>query len=64
MAIVNLNELECGVTYTIMAEGTLNGRLVGPRSTHGNISTILCAIIISMFNMLLGNGDGGGTYST
>ena len=29
MAIVTLNGLACGVTYTITAGGTLNGQLVG-----------------------------------
>ena len=63
MATVNITGLECGVTYTIIAGGTLNGSLVGPRSSHGNISTSLCTIIESMLNMILSNGDSdGGTY--
>ena len=33
MAMVTVNELECGVNYTIIAEGTLNTNLVGPRSS-------------------------------
>ena len=37
MATVTINGLECGVTYTIIAGGTLNETLIGPRSTHGNI---------------------------
>ena len=35
MATVTINGLACGVTYTIIAGGTLNGDLVGPRSSHG-----------------------------
>ena len=35
MATVTINELACGVPYTITAGGTLNGELVGPRSSHG-----------------------------
>ena len=38
-ATVTVNGLECGVTYTIIAGGTLNGDLVGPGSSHGNITT-------------------------
>ena len=37
-ATVTLNGLECGVTYTIIAGGTLNGDLVGPRSSHGTVT--------------------------
>ena len=39
IATVTVNGLECGVTYTIIAGGTLNGDLVGPRSSHGNLTT-------------------------
>ena len=35
MATVTINGLMCGVTYTITAGGTLNGELVGPRSSQG-----------------------------
>ena len=38
MATVAVNGLECGVTYTIIAGGTLNGDLVGPRSYVGTFS--------------------------
>ena len=44
MAIVIVNGLQCGVTYTIIAGGTLNGDLVGPRSSHGNITTGPCPV--------------------
>ena len=38
MATVTVNELECGVTYTIIAGGILNnGTLVGTSSFHGTI---------------------------
>ena len=42
MATVTIDELECEVTYTITAEGTLNGTLVGPRSSHGTITSGPC----------------------
>ena len=42
MATVTVNGLECGVTYTITAGGTLNGDLVGPRSFHGTVTTGPC----------------------
>ena len=38
MSTVTLNGLACGVMYAITAGGTLNGDLVGPRSSHGTIS--------------------------
>ena len=41
IATVTVNGLECGITYTIIAGGILNGDLVGPRSSHGSI-TELC----------------------
>ena len=42
MAIVTLNGLACGVTYTITAGGTLDGDLVGPRSSHGTVTAGPC----------------------
>ena len=44
MGVVTVNGLECGTNYTIIAGGTLNGVLVGPRSSHGNISTNPCPV--------------------
>ena len=42
IAIVTVNGLECGVTYTIIAGGILNnGDLMGPRSSHGNVTTVM-----------------------
>ena len=41
MATVPVNGLECGVTYTIIAGGILNGDLVGPKSSHGNVTTVM-----------------------
>ena len=38
MATVIVSTLECGATYTIIAGGTLNGNLVGPRSSYETIS--------------------------
>ena len=42
MAIVTVNGVECGVTYTIIAGGTLNGNLVGPRTPHGKVTANPC----------------------
>ena len=44
MATVTVNGLECRVTYTITAGGTLNGDLVGPRSSHGTVTAGPCPI--------------------
>ena len=44
MATVTVNGLECGVIYTIIAGGILNGDLVGPRSSHGTIATNPCPV--------------------
>ena len=40
IATVTVNELECGISYTIIAGGILNGDLVGPRSSHGSINEL------------------------
>ena len=34
------------VTYTITAEGTLNGALVGPRSSHGTVTSGPCPAVM------------------
>ena len=51
MAIVTVNGLECGVTYTIIAGGTFNnGSLVAPKSSHGTVTTGPCPNdMISMY---------------
>ena len=41
-ATVIIDGLQCEVTYAIIAGGTLNGTLVGPRSSHGNITSGSC----------------------
>ena len=38
MATVTLEELACGVTYTIIAGGRLDGNLLGPTSSYGTIT--------------------------
>ena len=43
-ATVAVNGLECGITYIIIAGGTLNGDLVGPRSSHGTVTTYPCPL--------------------
>ena len=47
MATVTISGLQCEVTYNITAEGTLNGALVGPGSSHGSISAGPCPLIAS-----------------
>ena len=44
MAAVIISELECAVTYTIITGGTLNGTLVGPRSSHGTTTIPACPV--------------------
>jgi len=43
-ATVAINGLECEVTYTIIAGGTLNGDLVGPRSSYETFTAGQCPI--------------------
>ena len=38
---MTVNGLKCEVTYTIIAGGTLNGSLLGPRSSHGTVNTTI-----------------------
>ena len=47
MATVVINDLQCGVTYNITAEGMLNETLVGSRSSHGSIAPRPCPMILS-----------------
>ena len=42
IATVTVDGLQCEVTYDIIAGGTLNGALVGPRSSHGSITSGPC----------------------
>ena len=42
MATMTIDGLQCEFTYTIIAGGTLNGTLVGPRSSHGTITSGPC----------------------
>ena len=46
MAIVTVNGLKCQGTYTVTAGGSLNGDLVGPRSSHGNITAGSCPVCL------------------
>ena len=41
---MTVSELECGVVYTITAGGTLNGDLVEPRSSYGNVY-LFCTLV-------------------
>jgi len=47
VAAVTVNGLECEVTYTITAGGTLNGRSVGPRSSYGTVTAGSCPAMSS-----------------
>ena len=47
MATVTINDLQCGVTYNITAEGALNRTLVGPGSSHRNVTAGPCPVIAS-----------------
>ena len=47
MATVTIDGLACGVTYSIIAGGTLNGVLVGPKSSHGIITGPCPPLIIT-----------------
>ena len=49
MATVIINDLQCGVTYNITAEGALNGTLVGPGSSNGNVTAGPCPVIASTY---------------
>ena len=42
IATVAISDLQCGVTYTIIAEGKSNRTLVGPGSSHGNVTAGPC----------------------
>ena len=37
IATVTINDLQCGVTYNITAEGMLNEIFVGSESSHGSV---------------------------
>ena len=49
MATVVINNLECGVTYNITAEGILNETLVGSRLSHGIINAGPCPMTSSEY---------------
>ena len=44
-ATVSINGLECGELYTIIAGGTLNGALIGPRLISDNRISGACVMI-------------------
>ena len=47
IAAVVMNNLQCGVTYNIKAEGILNETLVGSRLSHGIINPGPCPMTSS-----------------
>ena len=46
-ATIRIFELNCQATYTVTAGGTLDGTLVGPRSSHGIITTGDCMVTVA-----------------
>ena len=42
IATVAISDLQCGVTYYLIAEGISNGMFVGPASSHGNLTAGPC----------------------
>ena len=44
IATVSIDGLQCEVINDIIAGGTLNGALVGPRSSHGTITSGPCPL--------------------
>ena len=47
IAMVEINGLECEVTYSIIAGGTINENLIGPKSFVGNVTAGLCPLTTS-----------------
>ena len=47
MATVTISDLQCEVTYALIAEGMSNGKFVGSESFHGIITTGPCPVMAS-----------------
>ena len=47
IAMVEINELECEITYSIIAGGTINESLIGPKLLVGNVTAGLCPLTTS-----------------
>ena len=47
IATVAISDLQCGATYSLIAEGMSNGTFLGPASSHGNITTGPCPVMTS-----------------
>jgi len=67
MATVRIANLQCEVKYTIIAEGRDGGtgELIGPRSSHGAITTGPCPVTITTIlptTILAGTSTTGTTY--
>ena len=45
MATVTISDLQCGVTYALIAEGMSNGMFAGPASSYWNITTGPCPVM-------------------
>ena len=47
--MVTVSDLQCGITYALIAEGMFNGKFAGPASSHGNITTGPCPVTTSEY---------------
>jgi len=64
MATVTVRDLQCEVTYTIIAGGIDGGtgELVGPRSSHGTITADPCPVAVLPTTILAHPSITGTTY--
>ena len=46
-ATIVIEGLDCRESYIVVAGGLLGGVLVGPQSSHGSITTGICAISVT-----------------
>ena len=55
MATVAISDLQCGVTYALIAEGMSNGTFIGPASSDGNMTTGPCPVMtqVSMYGIAI-----------
>ena len=47
IATVAISDLQCGVTYSLIAEGMSNKTFLGPALSHGNITAGPCPVMTS-----------------
>ena len=53
MATVTISDLQCEVTYNITAEGMLDGRPVGSRSSHNSVTPGPCPMTFSEYKAIM-----------